>query len=118
MVDTEQWRDEHKGFPLRLGSPTENQHSGRQCWCQTLGRVRVSGRITPSEREQRKTSSKLIAIPLLMTVILLIVVKVMRGLWMFDTITTSRKELGIIPLLLMTMTLVLKVVRGLRVRDQ
>ena len=37
---------------------------------------------------------------------------------MFGTITTSRKELGIIPLLLMTMMLVLEVVRGLQVRDQ
>ena len=81
-------------------------------------RVRVSGRITSSRREQRKTSSKPVAISLLMTMILLIVVKVMRGLQMFGTITTSRKELGIIPLLLMTVTLVLEVVRGLRVRDQ
>jgi hypothetical protein len=36
----------------------------------------------------------------------------------FGTITTSRKELGIIPLLLMTVMLVLEVVRGLQVRDQ
>ena len=118
MVDTEWRRDEHEGFPLRLGSPTGNQRSGRQCWRWTLGRVRVSGGIAPSGREWRKTLSKPVAIPLLMTVILLIIVKVMRGLQMFGTITTSRKELGIIPLLLMTVTLVLEVVRGLRVRDQ
>ena len=118
MVDTEQRRDEHEGFPLRLGSPTGNQHSGRRCWRWTLGRVRVSGGIAPSEREWRKTLSKPVAIPLLMTMILLIMVKVMRGLRMFGTITMSRKELGIIPLLLMTVTLVLEVVRELQVRDQ
>lgn len=80
-------------------------------------RVRVSGGIAPSGRERRKTSSKPVAIPLLMTVTRLIVVKVMRGLRGFGTTTTFRKELGKIPLLLLAVMLVLEVVRGLRVRD-
>ena len=89
MVDTERQRDEHEGFLLRLGSPTGNQRSGRQCWRRTLGQVRVSGGIMLSGRERRKTSSKPVTIPLLMNVTLLIVVKVIRGLRMFGTIMTS-----------------------------
>ena len=87
-----------------------------------VGRVRVSGGIAASGRKWRKTTSQPVAIPLLMfvalvvvTVVLALVFKVVRGLGVIGITTAIGRKLGKIPLIMLTLMLVLEVVRGLRV---